>query len=56
MRRDKARTLEYHQRITIERLAAAQARLQDLDLVAQKRKEHTLTLVGKGQRHDSPSR
>ena len=48
-RRDKAKTWEYRQRITVERLAAAQARLQDLDLVAQKRKEHTLNLVGRGR-------
>ena len=41
VRRDKAKTWEYHHRITVERLAATQARLQDLDLVAQKRKERT---------------
>ena len=35
-RRDKTKTREYHRKITIERLATAQARLQDLDLVAQK--------------------
>ena len=49
MRRDKARTREYHRRITVERLAAAQARLQDLDLMAQKCKEHALNPVGKGR-------
>ena len=49
MRRDKAKTREYRRRITIEWLAAAQARLQDLDLVAQKRKEHTLNPVGRGR-------
>ena len=48
-RRDKARTQEYHWRITVERLAAAQARLQDLDLVAQKRTEHALNPVGRGR-------
>ena len=48
-RRDKVRTREYRQRITVEQLAAAQARLQDLDLVAQKRKEHALNLVGRGR-------
>ena len=48
-RRDKARTQEYHRRITIEQLAAAQARLQDLDLVAQKCKECALNLVGRGR-------
>ena len=35
-RRDKAMTREYCRRIMVEQLAAAQARLQDLDLVAQK--------------------
>ena len=49
MRRDKARTREYHWRITVEWLAAAQARLQDLDLVAQKRKECALNPVGRGK-------
>ena len=48
-RRDKAKTWEYRRRITVEQLAAAQARLQDLDLVAQKRKERTLNLVGRGR-------
>ena len=48
-RRDKARTQEYCWRITVERLAAAQARLQDLDLVAQKRKECALNPVGRGR-------
>ena len=48
-RRDKARTPEYCRRITVEWLAAAQVRLQDLDLVAQKHKEHALNLVGRGR-------
>ena len=48
-RRDKARTWEYRWRITVERLATAQARLQDLDLVAQKRKEHALNPAGRGR-------
>ena len=48
-RRDKAKTREYCRRITVERLAAAQARLQDLDLMAQKRKERTLNPVGRGR-------
>ena len=46
---DKARTWEYRWRITIERLATSQARLQDLDLVAQKHKEHALNPVGRGR-------
>ena len=48
-RRDKAKTREYRQRITVERLAAAQARLQDLDLVAQKCKERALNPIGRGR-------
>ena len=48
-RRDKTKTREYHWRITVEWLAAAQARLQDLDLVAQKCKEHALNPVGRGR-------
>ena len=49
VRRDKAKTREYCQRITVERLAMAQARLQDLDLMAQKGKECTLNPVGRGR-------
>ena len=49
VRRDKARTQEYRQRITVEWLAAAQAKLQDLDLVAQKCKERALNPVGRGR-------
>ena len=48
-RRDKTKTREYRQRITVEWLAAAQARLQDLDLVAQKHKERALNPVGRGR-------
>ena len=48
-RRDKAKTREYHRRITMERSATAQARLRDLDLVAQKCKEHALNPVGRGR-------
>ena len=48
-RRDKARTQEYHRRITVERLAASQVRLQDLDLVVQRRKERALNPVGRGR-------
>ena len=49
VRRDKAKTREYCQRITVEQLAAAQARLQDFDLMAKKRKERTLNPVGRGR-------
>ena len=48
-RRDKAKTREYCWRITVERLAAAQARLQDLDLGVQKHKERALNSVGIGR-------
>ena len=48
-RRDKARTREYHRRITVEWLATAQVRLQDLELVAQKRKERALNPGGRGR-------
>ena len=49
VRRDKARTQEYCRRITVEWLATAQARLQDLDLGAQKHKECALNPVGRGR-------
>ena len=48
-RRDKAKTRDYRRRITVEWLATAQAWLQDLDLVAQKRKERTLNPVARGR-------
>ena len=48
-RRDKAKTREYRCRITVERLAAAQAQLQDLDLAARKRRELKENLVGQGR-------
>ena len=48
-RRDKAKTREYRWKITVERLAVTQVRLQDLDLVAQKNKERALNLVGRGR-------
>ena len=46
VRRDKAKTREYQHRITVERLAATQAQLQDLDLGAWKRKELKENTVG----------
>ena len=45
-RRDKVKTREYQCRITVECLAAAQARLQDLDLVTQKQRELKENPVG----------
>ena len=49
VRRDKAKTQEYRRRIMVERLAAAQAQLQDLDLAAQKWRELKENLVGQGR-------
>ena len=49
VRRDKAKTREYRHRITMECLATAQARLQDLDLAAQKRRELQENMVGRGR-------
>ena len=46
VRRDKTKTREYRCRITVEPLAAAQARLQDLDLAARKRKKLEENPVG----------
>ena len=45
-RRDKTKTREYRRRITVEQLAAAQARLQDLDLAARKQRELKENPVG----------
>ena len=49
VRRDKAKTCEYRHRITVERLAAAQARLRDLNLTAHKQKELRENPVGRGR-------
>ena len=48
VRRDKAKTREYRCRITVEQLAAAQARLRDLDLAAHKQRELRENPVGCG--------
>ena len=48
-RRDKAKTREYCWKITMECLAAAQARLRDIDLMAQKCKQCALNPVGRGR-------
>ena len=48
-RRDKAKTREYCHRITVERLAATQARLRDLDLAARKQRELRENPVGHGR-------
>ena len=40
---------EYHRRILVEQLAAAQARLWDLDLAAHKKKELRENPVGHGR-------
>ena len=49
VRRDKAKTHEYHRRITVERLATAQAQLRDLNLTAHKQKELRENPVGRGR-------
>ena len=49
VRRDKAKTWEYQCRITVEQLATAQARLQDLDLAARKWRELKENSVGWGR-------
>ena len=48
-RRDKAKMSEYRRRITVERLAATQAWLRDLDLAARKQRELRENLVGCGR-------
>ena len=48
-RRDKVKTKEYHRRITMQRLATAQARLKDLEMVTQKRQERAANPVGRGR-------
>ena len=48
-RRDKAKMHEYRRRVTVERLAAAQARLRDLNLTAHKQKELKENPVGHGR-------
>ena len=48
-RRDKVKTREYRRKITVRRLAAAQARLKDLEMVAQKRQEHAANPVARGR-------
>ena len=48
-RRDKVKTKEYRQRITVQRLATAQARLKDLEMVTQKRQERAANPVGRGR-------
>ena len=48
-RRDKAKTREYFRRIMVERLAAAQAQLRDLDLTARRQKELRENPVGRGR-------
>ena len=48
-RRDKAKTWVYRRRITVEHLATAQARLQDLDLATRKQRELKENTVGRGR-------
>ena len=48
-RRDKAKTREYRRKITVWRLAAAQARIKDLEMVTQKRQERSANTVARGR-------
>ena len=48
-RRDKVKTKEYRQKITVQRLATAQARLKDLEMVTQKRQERAANPVVRGR-------
>ena len=48
-RRDKIKMREYHRKITMRRLAAAQGRLKDLEMVTQKCQEHAANPVVRGR-------
>ena len=48
-RRDKVKTREYRRKITVQRLAAAQVRLKDLEMVAQKCQERAANPVVRGR-------
>ena len=48
-RRDKVKTREYRREITIQRLAAAQVRLKDLEMVTKKREERVANPVARGR-------
>ena len=48
-RRDKIKMREYRQKITVQRLAAAQARLKDLEMVTKKCQERAANPVARGR-------
>ena len=48
-RRDKVKTREYRRKITVQRLAAAQAGIKDLEMVTQKRQERSANPVARGR-------
>ena len=48
-RRDKAKTREYHRKITVRQLAASQARIKDLEMVTQKHQERSANMVARGR-------
>ena len=52
-RRDKIKTREYRQKITVRRLATAQARLKDLEMVTQKCQGTRRKSGREGQGHDT---
>ena len=47
--RDKVKTREYHRKITMQRLATAQARLKELEMVTQKHQECAANPVARGR-------
>ena len=48
-RRDKVKTREYRWKITVRQLAAAQARIKDLEMVTQKHQERAANPVARGR-------
>ena len=48
-RRDKVKTREYPPKITVQRLATAQARIKDLEMVTQKRQERAANQAARGR-------
>ena len=48
-RRDKVKTREYRRKITVQRLATAQARIKDLEMVTQKRQGRAANPVARGR-------
>ena len=49
VRRDKVKTRDYRQKITMRRMAATQVGIKDLEMVTQKRQERSANPVGRGR-------